>query len=114
MKKLASGTILFFTGKILLFAMVLLCTGYFSGTLLAQTVNLEGVITSKPWQDKYYYIEINRIKYMFMPTIQVDAKFTGYQEQQVTPALLRYFSVGDKVLIAKEGFRIYRVQFFFK
>ena len=77
----------------------------------AQTVNEEGKFTSVAWQDQYYYIKFNNIEYMFMPEIQVDAKFTGYQLQKPTPELLRHFKAGDKAIIAKQGFRIYRVQF---
>lgn len=97
--------------KILMFTLVLSVLGGACGVLQAQTVNEEGVFTSKPWHDRYYYIEFNKIPYMFMPEIQVDAKFTGYQEQKTSPELLRNFQVGDRAIISKQGFRIYRVKF---
>lgn len=100
--------------RLLLFA-VLFCAALAAAPVGAQTVNQDGMITSRPWQEgKYHYIQINRVNFMFMPKVQVDARFTGYQEQPVTPGLLSHFAVGDKVTIAKQGFRIYRVYFYNK
>ena len=90
---------------------VLICMVGSASMVSAQTVNEEGRFTSAAWLDRYYYIKFNNVEYMFMPEIQVDAKFTGYQLQKPTPELLRHFKAGDRAIIAKQGFRIYRVQF---
>ncbi len=100
--------------KMTILALVFYGVAGLCSALQAHTVNEEGTFTSKPWSNGYYYVEFNKIKYMFMPDIQIDAKFTGYQVQKTTPELLRQFQVGDRAIIAKQGFRIYRVQFLHK
>lgn len=77
----------------------------------AQTVMHRGTITTAPWLDRYYYIELDHIKYMFMPNVQIDADFTRYKSQPMTPVLAHRFKVGTSITVAKQGFRIYRVYF---
>lgn len=77
----------------------------------AQTVMHRGTITTAPWFDRYYYLKLDHIKYMFMPKVQIDADFTRYKPQPMTPALARNLKVGTSITVAKQGFRIYRVYF---
>ena len=77
----------------------------------AQTVMKEGTITTAPWLNKYYRMKVDGIVYTFMPTVQIDAYFTDYDPQEMSSYLAGKFRVGDKVNIAKQGFRIYRVEF---
>lgn len=77
----------------------------------AETVIHEGTITKAPWQNKYFYIEIDSISYMFMPQVQIAADFTKYKLQPMSSSLARYFTVGTHLMFAKQGFRIYRVYF---
>ncbi|MFT5698178.1 MAG: hypothetical protein ACI8ZB_001032 [Desulforhopalus sp.] len=79
--------------------------------LQAATVMKSGTVTAAPWFDRYFKIRIDGIVYMFMPTVQIDAYFTDYDSQEMTSYLAKKFRVGDKLTIAKQGFRIYRVEF---
>ncbi len=80
-------------------------------SLHAHTIFITGTVTKPPWLDRYYRMEVDGIPYTFMPKVQIDADFTDYNAQEMTEYLARQFKVGVKLGIAKQGFRIYRVEF---
>lgn len=78
---------------------------------ISQTVMKEGKITALPWLDRYYKVKVDNTVYTFMPEVQIDAYFADYSLEKMTPYLAGKFRLGDRVRIARQGFRIYRIEF---
>ena len=85
----------------------------FSGTLLAQTVWESGTVTKSPWMETFRHVEVNGVKYTFMPQdIQMKRYYRTpsgeWIEKNVSFSDIR---VGDKVWMRIQGHRIYEMNF---
>ena len=80
----------------------------FSGSLFARTVWRTGTVTKKPWIEKHRYIEVNNIKYLFMPKVRlVKHYFIGSAKGEEEEISFGDIRAGDKVLMRVQGFRVY-------
>ena len=84
----------------------------FSGTLPASTVWESGRVTKSPWVERYRHIEVNGVKYTFMPQdIKMERLYQTsagqWHEEAVTFGDIR---VGDKVWMRIQGHRIYEMR----
>ena len=84
----------------------------FSGTLLAQTVWESGTVTKSPWVERHRHIEVNGVKYTFMPQKIKMERFYGTPSGPLHKEAVSFkdIRVGDKVRIRIEGHRIYQLR----
>lgn len=83
----------------------------FSGPLFARTVWESGTVTRSPWMETHRHIEVNGVKYTFMPQdINMERLYqapTGrWFKEDISFTDIR---VGDKVWIRIQGRRIYQL-----
>lgn len=75
---------------------------------LGQWIN--GTVTRTPWQDKYWRIEINGLKYTLMPEVLIRSRSNdGKGRQLLTPVPMRHLTTGKKVEARCQGFRIHEI-----
>ena len=81
----------------------------FSGTLFARTIWKTGTVTKEPWFERYQRIEIDNIKYTFIPDIGRIVRHTFYSADQGREDVISFDNIkkGDDVLMRVQGFRIY-------
>ena len=76
--------------------------------ILAHTVWVSGVVTKKPWTEKYQYIEVNNVRYTFMPKIfkiTASRKTLARSDNQIIDSIKE----GQTILIRVQGHRIYEI-----
>ena len=85
----------------------------FSGPLPAATVWGSGRVTKSPWVETHRHIEVNGVKYTFMPhDINMERLYRISSDQwHKEKVSFRDIKVGDKVWIRIQGHRIYEVRF---
>ena len=81
----------------------------FSGTLPAATVWKTGSVSKSPWLETDRHIEVNGVKYTFMPQdIKMERLYRissdRWHQEEVS---FRDIRIGDKVLMRIQGHRIY-------
>jgi hypothetical protein len=97
--------------RLLIIALTGLLLFAFSGPLPAMTVWESGRVTKSPWVETHRHIEVNGVKYTFMPQeIKMERLYRLSSGQwQVEDVSFRDIRVGDKIWMRIQGHRIYEV-----
>ncbi len=70
-----------------------------------------GRVTKSAWHDRYWYVEINTVKYTLMPEVSVlvpsERKLYRGGTDRFRPS--SYLSYGRKLMVKIEGRRIYEI-----
>jgi hypothetical protein len=81
-----------------------------SAFVWAHTVWLEGRVGKAPWTEKYRHIEVNGVKYTFMPDATINVHHRNGSGSYVDdPIPLSHIRKGQRVLIRIQGYRIYEI-----
>jgi hypothetical protein len=93
---------------ILLAGLILLS---FAAPLFARTVWVSGTVTKSPWLEKYSYIEVDGVKYTFMPKdVNMERQYQAYDGiWHRESILLRDIREGHRVMMRVQGHRIYQL-----
>jgi len=97
------------TKRLLIIPLAGLLLFAFTGLLPAQTVWESGKVTKSPWLETDRHIEVNGVKYTFMPQdIKMERLYRissdRWHQEEVS---FRDIRIGDKVLMRIQGHRIY-------
>ena len=100
------------TKRLLIIPLTGLLLFAFSGNLPAATVLESGRVTKSPWVETHRHIEVNGVKYTFMPQdIKMERLYQTssdqWHEEAVTFGDIR---VGNKVWMRIQGHRIYEMR----
>jgi len=81
---------------------------FLSSPLFAHMVWVSGMVTKKPWTGKYQYIEVNKVRYTFMPEIfkiTAPRRILSRSDKQMIDGIEK----GQNILIRVQGHRIYEI-----
>ena len=100
------------TKRLLVIPMTGLLMFLFSGTLPAATFWDSGSVTKSPWVEKYRHIEVDGVKYTFMPQdIKMERFYRDSSGQWQKEAVsFEDIRIGDKVRMRIQGHRIYEIR----
>ncbi len=88
--------------------------GLLGEPLMAQTMWVEGTVTTAPWLDRYHRIGVNGVTYTFMPEIGIS--FPNKSRPKVSgeklTSLLQIIQTDQKVKMRVQGHRIYEIIIF--
>lgn len=83
----------------------------FSGAVYARTEWVMGTVTKGPWVETHRHMEVDGVKYTFMPRdVNMEKHYQSYsgiwQKEDIS---FRDIRVGQKVMIRIQGRRIYEL-----
>jgi hypothetical protein len=90
-------------------ALTIILIAFLCEPILAHTAWIDGIVTKKAWTEKYQHIEVDNVKYTFMPNVLRITAPRKTLRNRSDKQIINSIKEGQNVSIRIQGHRIYEI-----